>query len=137
MADDLRIYFFSCGSLKTYTQYIKMNMGMGEEYEVPVPFFLITHPRGNVLFDGGNALETAQDAVGHWGEGVVEIYEPVMTEDDFVVNQLQAKRTYTHPYSAKPGKGCYSLRAWHKGPFLSPSCWRRAFRGGCPPMPAT
>ena len=90
MADDLRIYFFSCGSLKTYTQYIKMNMGMGEEYEVPVPFFLITHPRGNVLFDGGNALETAQDAVGHWGEGVVEIYEPVMTEDDFVVNQLQA-----------------------------------------------
>src|ERR687886_181170 len=90
MADDLRIYFFSCGSLKTYTQYIKMNMGMGEEYEVPVPFFLITHPRGNVLFDGGNALETAQDAVDHWGEAVVDIYAPHMTEDEFIVNQLQA-----------------------------------------------
>ncbi len=89
MAEDLRIYFFSCGDLKTYTQFIKMNMGMGEEYWVPVPFFLITHPRGNVLFDGGNALEVAQDARGHWGE-VVEVYEPHMTEDDFVVNQLQA-----------------------------------------------
>jgi glyoxylase-like metal-dependent hydrolase (beta-lactamase superfamily II) len=63
---------------------------MGEEYWVPIPFFLITHPRGNVLFDGGNALEVAQDATAHWGEAVVEIYEPHMTEDDFVVNQLQA-----------------------------------------------
>lgn len=90
MAEDLRVYFFSCGTLKTYTQYIKMNEGMGEEYEVPVPFFLIAHPRGNVLFDGGNALETARDAEAHWGEAVVGIYEPHMTEDDFVVNQLQA-----------------------------------------------
>ena len=89
MTDDLRIYFFECGTLKTYTQFIKMNEGMGEEFEVPVPFFLITHPRGNVLFDGGNALEVAQDATAHWGEAVVEIYEPHMTEDDFVVNQLQ------------------------------------------------
>ena len=89
MAEDLRLYFFSCGSLKTQVQYIKMNEGLGDPYEVPVPFFLITHPRGNVLFDGGNALETAQDARGHWGE-VVEAYEPVMTEEDFVVNQLQS-----------------------------------------------
>jgi N-acyl homoserine lactone hydrolase len=89
MASDLRLYFFECGSLRTYTQFIKMNEGMGEEYEVPVPFFLIMHPRGNVLFDGGNALEAARDAHGYWGE-VAEVYEPVMTEDDFVVNQLQA-----------------------------------------------
>ena len=89
MADDLRLYFFTCGSLKTQLQYIKMNEGLGDPYEVPVPFFLITHPRGNVLFDGGNALEVAQDARGHWG-AVVDAYEPVMSEDDFVVNQLQA-----------------------------------------------
>jgi len=90
MVQDLRLYFFECGTLKTYTQFINMNEGMGEWYEVPVPFFLITHPRGNVLFDGGNALETAQDAVGHWGEAVVEIYAPHMTEGEFIVNQLQA-----------------------------------------------
>src|SRR5919107_705603 len=89
MADDLRLYFFECGHLKTYTQFIKMNEGMNDSFEAPVPFFLITHPRGNVLFDGGNALEVAQDATAHWGEAVVEIYEPHMTEDEFVVNQLQ------------------------------------------------
>ncbi|MDQ3842072.1 MAG: N-acyl homoserine lactonase family protein [Actinomycetota bacterium] len=89
MAEDLRLYFFSCGSLKTTMENIKMNEGLGELYEVPVPFFLITHPRGNVLFDGGNALEVGQDAREHWG-AVVDVYEPVMTEDDFVVNQLQA-----------------------------------------------
>ncbi len=90
MADDLRLYFFECGSLQTQVQMIKMNQGLGDPYEVPVPFFLITHPRGNVLYDGGNALEVAQDANAHWGEAVVEAYTPVMTEDDFVVNQLQA-----------------------------------------------
>src|SRR4051794_19117184 len=88
MADDLRLYFFECGSLKTELQYIKMNQGLGDPYEVPVPFFLIQHPKGNVLYDGGNALEVAQDARKHWG-AVVDAYEPVMSEDDFVVNQLQ------------------------------------------------
>ncbi len=34
---------------------------MGNPYEIPVPYFLITHPRGNVLYDGGNALEVARD----------------------------------------------------------------------------
>ncbi|TCJ19840.1 N-acyl homoserine lactonase family protein [Rubrobacter taiwanensis] len=86
---DLRLYFLECGSLKTQVQFIKMNQGLGEPYEIPVPFFLITHPRGNVLYDGGNALEVAQDAVGHWGQGVVDAYTPVMSEDQFVVNQLQ------------------------------------------------
>jgi N-acyl homoserine lactone hydrolase len=89
MPDDFRLYFFSCGTLRTQVQYIKMNQGLGEPYEVPVPFFLITHPKGNVLFDGGNALGVARDPRGTWG-AVVDAYEPVMTEDDFVVNQLKA-----------------------------------------------
>jgi len=37
-----------------------MNQGLGDPYEIPVPFLLITHPRGDVLYDGGNALEVAQ-----------------------------------------------------------------------------
>ena len=76
------------GACKTQVQLIKMNQGLGDPYEVPVPFFLITHPRGNVLYDGGNALEVARDARAHW-EAVVRPTIPVMTEDDFVVNRLQ------------------------------------------------
>ena len=81
MAVDLRLYIMECGSLKTQVQFIKMNQGLGDPYEIPVPFFLIQHPRGNVLYDGGNALEVAQDARGHWG-AVTDAYEPVMSEDD-------------------------------------------------------
>ena len=66
MSEELRLYFFECGSLKTQVQFIKMNQGLGDPYEIPVPFYLITHPNGNVLYDGGNALEVAQDARGHW-----------------------------------------------------------------------
>ena len=74
MAEDLRLYCIDGGSLQTQVQLIKMNQGLGDPYEVPVPYFLITHPRGNVLYDGGNALEVAQDANAHWGEAVVEAY---------------------------------------------------------------
>jgi N-acyl homoserine lactone hydrolase len=88
MADDVRLYFFECGTLKTETQYIKMNQGLGEPYEVPVPFFLITHPKGNVLYDGGNAVEVADDGRGHWG-AVVDAYEPVMSKEDCAVSQLE------------------------------------------------
>ena len=91
MADDLRLYFMECGSLKTQVQFIKMNQGLGDPYEIPVPFYLITHPSGNVLYDGGNALEVAGDVDPHdyWGP-VADAYVPVMSEDDFVVNQLQS-----------------------------------------------
>jgi N-acyl homoserine lactone hydrolase len=89
MADDLRLYFFECGTLKTQLQFIKMNQGLGDPYEIPVPFFLIRHPKGDVLYDGGNALEVARDPRRHWG-AVVDAYEPVMSEEQFVVNQLKA-----------------------------------------------
>ena len=34
---------------------------------VPVPFFLIRHPQGDVVVDGGNPLAVARDAHAHWG----------------------------------------------------------------------
>ena len=46
---------FECGTLKCHVENIKMNQGLGEEYEIPVPWFLVEHPRGLVVIDGGNA----------------------------------------------------------------------------------
>ena len=34
MADDLRLYMMECGSLKTQVQFIKMNQGLGDPYEI-------------------------------------------------------------------------------------------------------
>ena len=61
MADDIRLYMFECGTLKCHVENIKMNQGLGEPFEIPVPWYLITHPKGNVVIDGGNAAECAAD----------------------------------------------------------------------------
>jgi N-acyl homoserine lactone hydrolase len=86
---DLRLYLFESGTLKTQLQNIKMNQGLGEEYTIPVPWFLITHPRGNVVIDGGNAAECVTDPKGHWG-GVANVYWPQMTPEQACVPALKA-----------------------------------------------
>ena len=85
---EIRLYMFECGTLKTVTCAIKMNQG-NDPYEIPVPWFLITHPRGNVVIDGGNAAEVAQDARKHWG-AIVDVYVPVMTPAQACIPALQS-----------------------------------------------
>jgi N-acyl homoserine lactone hydrolase len=85
---DIRLYMFECGVLKCQVQNIKMNQGLGDPYEIPVPWFLVTHPRGNVLIDGGNAAECAVDARAHWGD-TCDVYWPEMTAEQACVPQLE------------------------------------------------
>jgi N-acyl homoserine lactone hydrolase len=83
----MKLYMFQCGIIKTQKQLITMGRDVGEPFDIPVPFFLIKHPRGNVLFDTGMALAVVDDKIRHWG-AVLETYDPIMTEDDYVVAQL-------------------------------------------------
>tara|TARA_R110002126_G_scaffold47786_2_gene133668 strand:- start:1056 stop:1985 length:930 start_codon:yes stop_codon:yes gene_type:complete len=85
---DIQLYMFQTGTLRTKTKYIKMNQGE-ENFEIPVPWFLIKHPKGNVVIDGGNAIETAIDKRGHWG-AVVDAYDPVMSIKDNCVDQCRS-----------------------------------------------
>ncbi len=87
--DGVRLHMFECGTLKCHLENIKMNQGLGEEYEIPVPWFLIEHPRGLVVIDGGNAAECASDARGHWG-GICDVYWPEMTPEQACVPALKA-----------------------------------------------
>lgn len=89
MADDVRLYMFQSGILKTFVQSIKLGQGMGEPYDIPVPWFLITHPDGNVVIDGGNAAEVVDDPKGHWSN-IYEVYWPEMTAQQAVVPALAA-----------------------------------------------
>lgn len=57
--------------------------------EVPVPFFLIRHPEGDVVVDGGNPLAVARDVRAHWGE-LADIFVARMTEQDHCAAQLKA-----------------------------------------------
>lgn len=57
--------------------------------EVPVPFFLLRHPRGQAIVDGGNPLAVARDPRAHWG-GLADIFEVHMTQDQHCAAQLAA-----------------------------------------------
>ena len=89
MADDTRLYMFECGTLKCHVENIKMNQGLGDEYEIPVPWYLVQHPKGLVVIDGGNAAECADDPVGHWG-ATTDVYYPEMTAEQACVPALKA-----------------------------------------------
>lgn len=84
----MRLYMFEAGVLKSQKHYFTLNQGVGETFDVPVPFFLIDHPQGKVLFDTGNAFETVNNKHEHWG-GIVAAYDPVMTEDQWCVNAIK------------------------------------------------
>lgn len=83
----IQLYMFQTGVLRTKLKYIKMNQGE-QSYEIPVPWFLIKHPKGNVVIDGGNAVEVATDKRGHWG-AVVDAYDPIMDPADNCVDQCR------------------------------------------------
>ena len=85
----MRLRVYQCGVLKSRKHLFTMGRGVGVPFTVPVPFFLIEHPKGLVLYDTGNAKEVAIDKIKHWGQGVCDAYDPVMTVDDFVVEQLR------------------------------------------------
>jgi N-acyl homoserine lactone hydrolase len=54
---------------------------------VPVPFFLIRHPDGDAIVDGGNPLAIALDPHAHLG-GLADIFVSNMSEDQHCAAQL-------------------------------------------------
>ena len=60
----IKLYMFQTGSIKTKLKFIKMNYSE-EPYEIPVPWFLIKHPKGDVIIDGGMPIEAALDKHKH------------------------------------------------------------------------
>jgi N-acyl homoserine lactone hydrolase len=71
----LTLHLFSSGTLEVG--------GVG----VPVPFYLIRHPHGDVVVDGGNPLAVARDARAHWGQ-LADYFKVVMDEQDHCLAQL-------------------------------------------------
>src|SRR5512135_1214358 len=89
VAEGVRLHMFDGGILKCHVHNIKMNQGLGEEYAIPVPWFLLEHPNGLVVIDGGNAAECATNAREHWG-AISEVYWPVMTPEQACVPAMKA-----------------------------------------------
>lgn len=86
---DIRLYMFEGGSVYLPLRNTRLGEGgAGEMITTPVVWFLLTHPRGNVVIDGGNAPEVAVDAKAHWGV-ITEMSTAIMTPEQALLPSLE------------------------------------------------
>jgi glyoxylase-like metal-dependent hydrolase (beta-lactamase superfamily II) len=86
-AQDIKLYAFSSGAL-TIGKGILQNLAPTEPpITIPVGFYVIKHPKGNVLFDTGNNDTIIKDP-SYWGANF-EALKPVNTPDVAIDTQLQ------------------------------------------------
>ncbi len=79
--EDVTVYAFNAGVLKTQTQYVLKGTRVGTPLDIPIPFLIIKHGREWLAFDTGCNGEAAKDSVGYWGEDLVNAYTPVIGPD--------------------------------------------------------
>jgi glyoxylase-like metal-dependent hydrolase (beta-lactamase superfamily II) len=85
-AQDIRLYVFSSGAL-TIGKGVLQNFGpMDPPITIPVGFYLVKHPKGNVLFDTGNNDNLIKD-INWWPKGLQGL-KPVTTPDVAIDAQL-------------------------------------------------
>lgn len=85
----VRLTMFDGGGI--YLPLRNTRLGEGENGEMittPVTWFVIAHPRGDVVIDGGNAAEVALDARAHWG-AITDMSTPIFTAEQAVVPSLE------------------------------------------------
>lgn len=82
----MRLYVFSSGWLTLDKSMLQTGAAPGK-ISVPVGFFLIHHPRGNVLFDTGNNDRIIKDP-SYWGP-FIKALAPQRSPDVSTVLQLQ------------------------------------------------
>ena len=78
----MKLYMFQSGWIRTKKHLLVKGPETDAPFEAPVPFFLILHPGGNVLFDTGQPMS----AVNYTTCGN---YIPVMRKADYVAEQLK------------------------------------------------
>jgi glyoxylase-like metal-dependent hydrolase (beta-lactamase superfamily II) len=83
----MRLYVFTSGSLGGFPKGALQIGGQGNIDWAPVSFYVIKHPKGNVLFDTGNNDKTITDAEGHWGP-LAKGFGLKMTPQDAIDVQL-------------------------------------------------
>lgn len=84
----MKLYSFSSGALTNTRLGFFQNLGdMTKPLSIPVGFFVISHPMGNVVFDTGNNDKIIEDP-SYWGP-LFDGYKPVNTPDVAIDVQLK------------------------------------------------
>ncbi|HSL51867.1 MAG TPA: N-acyl homoserine lactonase family protein [Candidatus Deferrimicrobiaceae bacterium] len=83
----MRLYVFTSGSLGGFPKAALQIGGQGNIDWAPVSFYVIKHPKGNVMFDTGNNDKTITNADGWWGP-LAKGFGLKMTQNDAMAAQL-------------------------------------------------
>jgi N-acyl homoserine lactone hydrolase len=89
MPDDFAVHVLDGGTLTLQHQMVFLKGGF-EPITIPIPYFLVRHPRGDVLFDGGLPLDACRDPVAYLGAELVAAMRPEVSERNHVHAQLQS-----------------------------------------------
>jgi glyoxylase-like metal-dependent hydrolase (beta-lactamase superfamily II) len=82
----MKLYAFSSGSMKLGKGFLQNLAPMEPKIQIPIGFFVIKHPKGNVLFDTGNNDKLITDGT-YWGK-LASVFEAKMTPEDAIDAQL-------------------------------------------------
>src|SRR5439155_786328 len=83
----LQVFSMPCGFLQFDNKLFFPNLEKGELFTVPVPSYLITHPKGNVVFDTGVHCQAIHDPVGRLGE-IAKLFVSHTKPGEEIVTQL-------------------------------------------------
>ncbi len=84
----MRLYCFDGGRITWPQGNFTHLHGWGTFRSIPIPFFLIDHPEGKVLFETGMHSDVATDPVVHYGETRARNLDPRMKPEQAVERQL-------------------------------------------------
>jgi N-acyl homoserine lactone hydrolase len=82
----MRMYVLNSGSLSLGKGALQNGAPMEPQIRIPVAFFVIKHPKGNVLFDTGNNDKIISDP-SYWGPNYAAL-KPTVTPDITIEAQL-------------------------------------------------
>jgi N-acyl homoserine lactone hydrolase len=82
----MRLYAFSSGALTVPKSFLQAG-APSTATQVPVGFYVVQHPKGNILFDTGNNDRIITDP-SYWGASI-QALNPVRTPDVAIDTQLQ------------------------------------------------
>jgi len=85
----VRLYIFDGGTTHVPLRNYRLGWTGDEIVPAPTPWYLLTHPRGDVVIDGGNAAAVAEDPVAHWGE-IAKTSITEMRPDQAIVPAMRA-----------------------------------------------
>lgn len=84
----MKLYAMTCGWLEADLD--AFLAGEPGRLKIPVPAYLIDHPRGRVLFDTGMHIDTQKDPVARLGEKLATAYQVSFQPGEEVAKRLEA-----------------------------------------------